>query len=163
MRLQGIKESLPRPAWLGIWTLPMLLALFTMAFCDGNRGVLYVSTAIIGMSSGALSSVAVVTSSELFGILHCTVNHNILLSTVAIGSIVFDEMAEMLYDRYATVETSNMNSHGLLCVGRDCFATTFVVWGCVCLLGILVNVILVLRTRNLYKFLYCMQNNNTSL
>jgi hypothetical protein len=95
-----------------------------MAFCDGNQGVLYIRVAtIIGMSSGALTSVAVVTLSELFGILHCSVNHNILLSTVAIASFISDEMAEMVYDGHG-----NMNSNlEMMYMGRDCFATTLCV------------------------------------
>jgi len=98
----------------------MLLAFFSMVLCDGNQGVLYIrATAIIGMSSGALTSVAVVMSTELFGILHCKVNHNILLSTVAIALVIFDQMEEMTCDRH-----DNMNSNlEMLCMGRDCLAT----------------------------------------
>jgi len=103
----------------------MLLAFFSMAFCDGNQGVLYIRTAaIIGMPSGALTSVAFVTSSELFRILHCSVNHNILLSIVAIASFIFHEMAEMLYDHHG-----NMNSNlEMMCMGRDFLATSVFSW-----------------------------------
>lgn len=146
-----INGGLPRPAWLGIWMLPMLPAFFLMAFNDGKQWVLYTCTAIIGTSAGAITSVAVPTSSELFGLQSFGVNHNILISNIAFGSLLFGDMAGLVYDRS---EKSNPGLAHDLCVGKDCYAKTFFAWGCVCSFGLFLNVILCLRTRKLYRSLY---------
>lgn len=148
---KGMNGCLPRPAWLGIWMLPMLPAFFLMAFSDDKQWVVYICTAIIGTSAGAITSVAVPTSSELFGMQRFGVNHNILISNIAFGSLLFGDMAGLVYDRS---EKSNPGAGHDLCVGTDCYAKTFLAWGCVCSFGLFLNVILCLRTRKLYQSLY---------
>ena len=149
--LQRINGSLPRPAWLGIWMVPMLPAFVLMAFWGERQWVLYLCTAIIGTSAGAITTVAVPTSSELFGMEHFSVNHNILISNISLGSLLFGNMAGLVYDHS---QKSNPGAGHDLCVGLDCYAKTFLAWGCVCTFGLVLNVILSLRTRKLYKFLY---------
>lgn len=149
---------LPRPAWLGIWMLPMLPAFFLMAFNEEKQWVLYTCTAIIGTSAGAITSVAVPTSSELFGLQSFGVNHNILISNIAFGSLLFGDMAGLVYDRS---QKSNPGTGHDLCVGKDCYAKTFFAWGCVCSFGLFLNVILCLRTRKLYRSLY-LKHTSTS-
>eukprot|EP01018_Ginkgo_biloba_P020573 Gb_01515 [translate_table: standard] len=156
---KNINRGLPRPAWLGIWMMPMVLAFFLLAFSDPRGGILYACTAIIGTSAGAITSVAVPTSSELFGMERFGVNHNILISNIAFGSLLFGDMAGLVYDQSASSLDMN-SSHGVtedgrhLCLGKDCYAKTFMAWGCVCLFGLVLCVILSLRTRRLYKALH---------
>lgn len=142
---------LPRPAWLGIWMVLMLPSFFLMAFWGEKQWVLYLCTAIIGTSAGAITSVAVPTSSELFGMERFGVNHNLLISNIAFGSLLFGDMAGLVYDRS---QKSNPGAGHDLCVGIDCYAKTFLAWGCVCAFGIFLNGVLCFRTRKLYKSLY---------
>eukprot|EP00253_Pinus_taeda_P016134 PITA_16134 len=143
--------GLPRPAWLGIWMTLMLPTFFLMAVWGETQWVLYLCTAIIGTSAGAITSVAVPTSSELFGMERFGVNHNLLISNIAFGSLLFGDMAGLVYDRS---EKSNPGAGHDLCVGMDCYAKTFLAWGGVCAFGLFLNVILCLRTRKFYKSLY---------
>ena len=131
--------------------VPMLPAFTLMAFWGERQWVLYICTAIIGTSAGAITSVAVPTSSELFGMEGFSVNHSILISNISLGSLLFGNMAGLVYDRS---QKSNRGAGHDLCMGIDCYAKTFLAWGCVCTFGLVLNVILSLRTRKLYKFLY---------
>ncbi|KAH9326210.1 hypothetical protein KI387_006388, partial [Taxus chinensis] len=117
---QSMTRGFPRPAWLGIWTLPLVPALFMLAFLDQKQSVLYGSTAIIGTCAGAITSVAVPTSSELFGMEHFGVNHNILISNIAFGSLLFGGVAGVVYDRSAS-SSSSSSSTATTCLGRACY------------------------------------------
>ncbi|XP_020592586.1 protein NUCLEAR FUSION DEFECTIVE 4-like [Phalaenopsis equestris] len=64
-----------------------------------SNAALFVSTAIIGLGSGAISSIAVSVSSELFGQENFSVNHNIVISNIPIGSFFFGSIAALIYDR----------------------------------------------------------------
>lgn len=50
---------------------------------------LYVSTDIIGVCNGAITTIAVSTTTELFGTNNLSVNHNVLVANTPIGSFVY--------------------------------------------------------------------------
>ncbi|XP_056162703.1 protein NUCLEAR FUSION DEFECTIVE 4-like [Syzygium oleosum] len=80
---------------------------------------LYVSTAIIGICTGAITSISVATTTELFGTKNFGVNHNILVTNIPIGSFVFGYAAALLY-------RSRRGGDGK-CMGMECYSTTFVI------------------------------------
>lgn len=103
---------------------------------------LYASTAIVGTCTGAITSVAVSATSELFGTKHFGVNHNILVSNIPVGSLCFGYFAAFLYQREAGARGSQT------CKGASCYQETFTVWGITCVLGTLLCVVLYLRSRS---------------
>ncbi|PIA58067.1 hypothetical protein AQUCO_00500179v1 [Aquilegia coerulea] len=107
---------------------------------------LYISTAIIGVCTGAISSIAVATTTELFGTKNFNVNHNILVANIPIGSFCFGYLAAILYQKEAFNHGGNAN-----CMGYDCYKNTFLIWGAICTVGTLLSYILYYRTRRFYK------------
>ncbi|KAK8925888.1 hypothetical protein KSP39_PZI018585 [Platanthera zijinensis] len=95
-----------------------------------SNAALLVSTAIIGLCSGAISSIAVSVSAELFGHENFGVNHNIVIANIPIGSFVFGTIAAVIY-----------------CVGTKCYRNTFIIWGCICSIGTVLSFVLFSRTR----------------
>jgi MFS family permease len=159
-------RPLPRPGWMGIFMVPMVAAFFLLRFVNPTgSGVLYVSTAIVGTSVGAISAIAIPISSEMFGMKSFGVNHNILVTNIAFGSLLFGEVAGIIYDDSSS--SSGMDKHlrdsadWHLCMGRRCFEKTFLVWGCVCLFGIVLCIVLCMRTRELYESIHKKQCHET--
>lgn len=164
-------RPLPRPGWMGIWMLPMVAAFLMLGLSNStNKGILCVSTAIVGTSVGAITSIAIPTSSEMFGMKRFGVNHNILITNIAFGSLLFGEIAGIFYDHSAShggtdksasfrMDTQQRETARHLCMGRQCFGKTFILWGCVCLFGLVLCIILCIRTRELYESIHKKQYN----
>jgi len=101
---------------------------------------LYLSTAVIGTCTGAITSVAVSATSELFGTKNFGVNHNVVVTNIPVGSLCFGYFAAYLYQRGAR------GSHR--CIGAGCYQETFVVWGATCAVGTLLCAVLYARSRS---------------
>lgn len=112
---------------------------------------LYIGTAVIGVCTGAISSISVLTTTELFGTKNFSVNHNVLVANIPIGSFLFGYLAAILYRK----EGSSGSGVGYLlegkCMGTKCYRTTFLIWGFVALLGTVLALILYVRTRKFYS------------
>ncbi|KAL6002983.1 hypothetical protein ACLOJK_023205 [Asimina triloba] len=106
---------------------------------------LYISTAVIGVCTGAITSIAVSTTTELFGPKNFSVNHNIIVANIPIGSFVFGFLAALLYQSQGKKQIN-----GGKCLGFECYKETFVIWGCFCSLGTILSLILYMRTRKTY-------------
>lgn len=104
---------------------------------------LYTSTAIIGVCTGAITSIAVSTTTELFGTKNFSVNHNVVVANIPIGSFLFGYSAAILYRKEG-------HAHGK-CMGMECYSNTFIIWGCFCLFGTFLAFMLHLRTRKFYS------------
>ncbi|XP_027091007.1 protein NUCLEAR FUSION DEFECTIVE 4 [Coffea eugenioides] len=131
-----------RPASIALTMIPLSGAFFLLLM--GNNLSLYISTAIIGTCTGAITSISVPTTTELFGAKNFGVNHNILVTNIPVGSFVFGDLAAILYKNQETAADGS-------CMGVKCYETTFIIWGSLCLLGTLLAVILHARTRKFYS------------
>ncbi|MED6175903.1 hypothetical protein PIB30_082731 [Stylosanthes scabra] len=141
------KSRISRPACMVALTAPISCAFFLLQ--NSTEISLYISTAVIGVCTGAITSIAVSTTTELFGTKHFSVNHNVVVANIPMGSFIFGYSAAILYRKEG--HNSNItNGHGQ-CMGMDCFATTFKIWGCFCFLGTFLALILHARTRNFYS------------
>lgn len=109
-----------------------------------NDHALYISTAVIGVCSGAITSIAVSTTTELFGTKHFSVNHNVVVANIPMGSFLFGHSAALLYRK------EGRDGHGK-CMGMDCYHNTFIIWGSFCCLGTFLALILHARTRKFYS------------
>ncbi|KAK4274886.1 hypothetical protein QN277_018051 [Acacia crassicarpa] len=104
---------------------------------------LYMSTAIIGVCTGAITSLSVSTTTELFGTKNFSVNHNIVVTNIPIGSFVFGYLAAQIYHKEQGEDGK--------CIGMECYRTTFIIWASLCFFGTLLALILHARTRKFYS------------
>ncbi|CAK9164118.1 unnamed protein product [Ilex paraguariensis] len=131
-------------ASMAVMMKPMAGAFFVLL--DKTDVCLYISTAIIGVCTGAITSISVSTTTELFGTENFGVNHNVLVTNIPIGSFLFSDLAALFYKK----EDDDHHGNGR-CMGMKCYQKIFVIWGSLCLLGILPALILHARTRKLYS------------
>lgn len=115
---------------------------FLLLASSGSSLALHIGTALIGWSSGFIFAAAVSITSELFGPNSVGVNHNILITNIPIGSLLYGFLAAQIYD--ANTETS------MLCMGRQCYFWTFITWACLSVLGVASSILLFLRTKHAY-------------
>ncbi|KAF5185588.1 Nuclear fusion defective [Thalictrum thalictroides] len=138
------KYMVSRTGSIAILTTLMAGAFYLLL--DKHNISLYISTAIIGVCTGAITSFAVSTTSELFGTKNFNVNHNILVVNIPIGSFCFGYLAAVLYQIEALKHGGNTK-----CMGHDCYYNTFLIWGTICTVGTLLSYILYYRTRRFYR------------
>ncbi|KAB1225707.1 hypothetical protein CJ030_MR1G008912 [Morella rubra] len=134
------KYTLSRPASIVALMAPTTGAFFLLV--NNTNLSLQISTATIGVSSGAITSIAVSLTTELFGTKNFAVNHNVVVANIPVGSFLFGYMAALLYRK---------EGHGAgRCLGMECYRTTFVIWGSLCFVGTSLALVLYARTRKLY-------------
>ncbi|KAF0889627.1 hypothetical protein E2562_030113 [Oryza meyeriana var. granulata] len=148
------KVSFARTGWLAAALVPMPMAFLLMwKLHDINTFV--AGTAVIGLSSGFIFAAAVSVTSELFGPNSIGMNHNILITNIPLGSLLYGQIAALVYDanglKMPVIDKRNgMIDTMVVCMGAKCYSTTFFVWGCITLLGLVSSIILFLRTRTAY-------------
>ncbi|CAM6040907.1 unnamed protein product [Sphagnum compactum] len=158
---------LPRPILMAAAQAGMALGHVLLAIaCPGS---LYIGSLLVGLGYGSHWSVVPATASELFGLKNFGILYNVLCVANPVGSLVFSGLiAGTLYDREAqkqrglnTLANSVANHQlattvddALLCEGAICFQETLFIMTGACLLGIVLNLVLVARTRPVYITLY---------
>jgi MFS family permease len=133
--------NLSRTASMASLMAPMSVAFFVLL--HPTHILLYASTAVIGTCTGAITSVAVSATSELFGTKHFGVNHNVLVANIPLGSLCFGYLAAFLYQKGA--------HGGNQCLGAACYRDTFVLWGAMCAVGTALCTVLYARSRDLAR------------
>ncbi|KAH9617959.1 hypothetical protein KSS87_008535, partial [Heliosperma pusillum] len=113
---------------------------------------LQTGTALIGLSSGFIFAAAVSITSETFGPSSVGVNHNILITNIPIGSLLYGVLAAVVYDSNSgSTHKISMVTDIVICMGRQCYYWTFMWWGCLSVLGVVSSILLFLRTRHDYQ------------
>ncbi|CAI0399634.1 unnamed protein product [Linum tenue] len=138
--------KISRPASIAALMAPMAAAFFLLVInttASFNHVALYVSTAVIGVCTGAITSISVSTTSDLFGTANFSLNHNIVVANIPLGSFAFGYLAAFFYHREG--------GGGGKCMGMLCYRDTFVIWGSLCGFGTLLALVLHARTRKLYS------------
>ncbi|KAI9092271.1 hypothetical protein K1719_027771 [Acacia pycnantha] len=138
-----------RTGWLTIGLIPTPVAFFLLAASD-SAVALSIGTALIGLSSGFIFAAAVSVTSELFGPNNVSVNHNILITNIPIGSLLYGFLAAVVYDANAHHSTHPIVSDIEVCMGMQCYFWTFMWWGCISLIGLASSVLLFIRTKHAY-------------
>ncbi|KAA8515752.1 hypothetical protein F0562_018637 [Nyssa sinensis] len=144
------KVYFARTGWFALALVPTPMAFLWLAL-SGSQTALSAATSMIGLSSGFVFSAAVSITSELFGPNSAGVNHNILITNIPIGSILYGLLAAIVYD--ANIRSSKevvFMGGSMVCMGRGCYFETFVWWGCISLLGLASSFLLFLRTKTAY-------------
>ncbi|XP_065851740.1 protein NUCLEAR FUSION DEFECTIVE 4-like [Euphorbia lathyris] len=145
------KVYFARTGWLAVAIVPMPIGLFLLVL-TGSKEALYGCTCLVGLSSGFVFAAAVSITSELFGPNSAGVNHNILITNIPIGSLVYGLFAAIVYDSNAGSRSLLQTLVGveMVCMGRQCYMTTFIAWTCISLVGVVSGFVLFLRTRPAY-------------
>ncbi|GKU95969.1 hypothetical protein SLEP1_g9258 [Rubroshorea leprosula] len=138
-----------RTGWLTVALLPTPIAFFLLA-ASGSSVALHVGTALIGWSSGFIFAAAVSITSDLFGPNSVGVNHNILITNIPIGSLVYGLLAALVYDANIGSGLMGGDTESAVCMGRRCYFLTFLVWGCLSVVGLISSLLLFLRTKHAY-------------
>ncbi|VVA93214.1 unnamed protein product [Arabis nemorensis] len=141
---------LTRTGWFAIALLPTPIAFFLLAVSTSQVTALQTSTALIGLSSGFIFAAAVSITSDLFGPNSVGVNHNILITNIPIGSLLYGFIAASIYEANASPEIRPVVSDSVVCIGRDCYFKTFLFWGFLSLLGLISSLFLYMRTKPVY-------------
>ncbi|GFY90412.1 major facilitator superfamily protein [Actinidia rufa] len=147
------KACFARTGWFAVAIVPTPIAFLLLAL-SGGEAALTAATAMIGLSSGFVFAAAVSITSELFGPNSAGVNHNIIITNIPLGSVLYGLVAALVYD--ANIESSNgavLRGDSMVCMGRKCYFDTFVLWGFMSLLGLASSFLLFLRTRHAYDHL----------
>ncbi|KAL5202406.1 hypothetical protein ABZP36_013358 [Zizania latifolia] len=131
--------SISRTGSMAALMAPMAGAFFLLL--GESDMFLYTSTAVVGTCTGAIASVAVSATSELFGRKNFGVNHNVLVANIPVGSLCFGYFAAFLYQKEAR--------GGSRCVGAACYRDTFLLWGSMCTVGTALCSVLYARSRGL--------------
>ncbi|KAF8052794.1 hypothetical protein N665_1504s0002 [Sinapis alba] len=127
-------------------SLVAMVASFLLLLIDSDIA-LYVSTGMIGIFSGALTSLSVTMTAELFGTKHFGVNHNIVVGSIPIGSFAFGLFAAKIYRDGAAFDGRFEGK----CFGMYCFQTTLIFWGMLCSVAAVLATVLYLRNRKFYS------------
>ncbi|WCJ27694.1 Major facilitator superfamily protein [Euphorbia peplus] len=145
------KVYFARTGWLAVAIVPMPIG-FLLLVLSGSKEALYACTALVGLSSGFVFAAAVSITSELFGPNSAGVNHNILITNIPIGSLVYGLLAAIVYDSNAGSSSFLQRLVGveMVCMGRQCYMITFIAWSCISLVGVVSSFFLFLRTKPAY-------------
>ncbi|CAN1180118.1 Protein NUCLEAR FUSION DEFECTIVE 4 [Linum perenne] len=124
-------------------SISALMALMASAFSllvttrTPQHLTLYLATSIIALSTGAITSIAVSTTTQLFGTANFSINHNVVVSNIPLGSFAYGYLAAFIYHRKA-----GGGGGGGKCIGVECYRDTFVIWGSLCGVGSVLALVL---------------------
>lgn len=161
----------------------MAVAQITMAighflFAMAWPGSMYTGTLLVGLGYGAHWSIIPATASELFGVKNFGALYNFITMANPAGSLVFSVfIAGTLYDREAekqhNIHLPAMTSipdgafrgdtDPLKCMGAECFFLTCMIMVGVCIVAVMLSLILVYRTRNVYRNIYGRKDDRQSI
>ncbi|KAK5843784.1 protein NUCLEAR FUSION DEFECTIVE 4-like [Gossypium arboreum] len=139
------KFGTPRPLWNAASQVLMAIGYIAMALA--LPGSLYIGSILVGICYGVRLTITVPVASELFGLKYYGLLYNILILNLPLGSFLFSGLlAGYLYDAQATV----VDGGGNTCVGAQCYCLVFVIMALTCVVGLGLDVLLAVRTRNVY-------------
>ncbi|MCO5601446.1 hypothetical protein L7F22_055569 [Adiantum nelumboides] len=165
------RYNVPRPLMLTVVLALSCVGHILIAF--PSKGTLYIASVIVGLCFGAQWPIMFAVISELFGLKHYATLYNVAAIASPVGSYFLNvKVAGYLYDRethrqhkkWAMMSTIHAVAPALApapgmvrpggsvaCMGTECFRLAFVIMTIVCGCGSLVSLLLVLRTRKLYR------------
>ncbi|KAL9231839.1 hypothetical protein vseg_007009 [Gypsophila vaccaria] len=140
------KAAIPRPFFNA--ASQILIAVGYVIMAMAIPGSLYFGSIIVGFCYGVRLAITVPTASELFGLKYYGLIYNILILNLPLGSFLFSGLlAGLLYDAEATVTPTGGNE----CFGAHCYRLCFLVMAGACLVGCGLDILMGMRTRDLYK------------
>ncbi|CAH8291414.1 unnamed protein product [Eruca vesicaria subsp. sativa] len=150
-----IKYKFPRPIMLTMILLFSCTGHLLIAF--NVPGGLYVASVIIGFCFGAQWPLLFAIISEVFGLKYYSTLINFGSVASPIGAYLLNvRIAGYLYDKEAEKQHKALGierheGQDLNCMGTACFKLSFIIITVVTLFGVLVSMVLVVRTKKFYK------------
>lgn len=121
---------------------------------------------MVGVGYGAHWAIVPATASELFGLKSFGMLYNFLCIANPAGSLIFSGLiAGTLYDREAEKQQGGSAApdvDALKCEGAVCFRETLFIMTGFCMLGIVLNSILIARTQRVYTMLYAKRRDDVA-
>ncbi|XP_041013841.1 protein NUCLEAR FUSION DEFECTIVE 4-like [Juglans microcarpa x Juglans regia] len=152
------KAGTPRPLWNAAAQVVMAVGYILMALAV--PGSLYIGSIVVGICYGIRLAITVPTASELFGLKYYGLIYNILILNLPIGSFLFSGLlAGILYDMEATTTAGG----GDTCVGAHCYRLVFVVMAVACIVGFGLDIVLSIRSKDVYAKIFASKKSNKSL
>ncbi|PKI34894.1 hypothetical protein CRG98_044740 [Punica granatum] len=143
---------------------PLMLTIILLVSCAGHiliafdiPGGLYIASIIIGFCFGAQWPLLFAIISEVFGLKYYSTLYNFGSVASPVGLYILNvRVTGHLYDREALRQLAvkgleRKKGESLDCSGVKCFQLAFIIITAVTLLGVLVSLILVVRTRKFYR------------
>ncbi|XP_061342139.1 protein NUCLEAR FUSION DEFECTIVE 4-like [Gastrolobium bilobum] len=152
------KAATPRPLWNAASQILMAVGYILMAMA--MPGSLYIGSIVVGICYGVRLAITVPTASELFGLKYYGLIYNILILNLPLGSFLFSGLlAGLLYDMEATATEGGGNT----CVGGHCYRLVFIIMSGACVVGFFLDILLSIRTKNVYNKIYMSKKSKKSL
>ncbi|XP_006838710.2 uncharacterized protein LOC18429361 [Amborella trichopoda] len=147
------KYKFPRPLMLTIVMLFSCVGQILIAF--PFPGSVFIASVIIGLCFGAQWPLLFAIISEIFGLKYYSTLYNFGAVASPVGSYIFNvRVAGHLYDIEAAKQLGGKAlapGVELTCTGNRCFRLSFIIITACTLLGALISIVLVVRTREFYK------------
>ncbi|XP_072956800.1 protein NUCLEAR FUSION DEFECTIVE 4-like [Typha angustifolia] len=147
------KYRFPRPLMLTIILLLSCVGHLLIAF--GVPKSLYLASVLIGFCFGAQWPLLFAIISEVFGLKYYSTLYNFGAVASPIGSYILNvRVTGHLYDREAAKQNRGVVGKArddLTCMGVQCFKLSFLIITAVTVLGAIVSLVLVWRTRKFYQ------------
>lgn len=151
----GVMSTLPvaRPTFLVAALAIMASALWSLT--AATPAVLFVAVALCGLCFGSFWSFAPLAVGELFGEKNSGTIYGAVGTSPAVGSFFLNTlMTGRVYDAHARMPPPSPEGvlpTGPLCEGPLCFRLTFQISSATALVGMLLAIVLLRRTRHMYK------------
>ncbi|KAI5346035.1 PREDICTED: NUCLEAR FUSION DEFECTIVE [Prunus dulcis] len=149
------KYKCPRPL---MFTFSLFLSCIGHLLIAFNvRNGLYIASIITGFCFGGVWPLLFSIISEIFGLKHISTLNNVGAMACPLGSYLLNvKVTGYLYDREAERQLRALGlerkpGEELNCSGGQCFKLPFIIITAVTLLGVLVSLVLVFRTRKFYN------------
>ncbi|XP_057800575.1 protein NUCLEAR FUSION DEFECTIVE 4-like [Salvia miltiorrhiza] len=159
----------PRPIALAVAQGFLAIGHFLFAF--GWPGSMYIGTLLVGLGYGAHWAIVPAAASELFGLKKFAALYNFLTLANPAGSLIMSGvLASSIYDSEAEKQAHGQNyihrgisfsfssflraEESLKCKGTVCFFLTSLILSGLCVVAIILSLILVHRTKPVYRNLY---------
>ncbi|KAJ1270663.1 hypothetical protein BS78_06G069000 [Paspalum vaginatum] len=160
----------PRHAALAV--AQILIAAAHFLFAMAWPGTMYIGTFLVGLGYGAHWAIVPPAISELFGIKHFGAMYNFLTLANPMGSLIFSGLiTSALYDYEAEKQAHQRKVTGLpslkllhtagvladdplKCEGAVCFFVSSLIMSVLCVIGAVLSLIIVYRTKRVYAHLY---------
>ncbi|CAM0913406.1 unnamed protein product [Alopecurus aequalis] len=112
---------------------------------SGLPASLYIGSVLVGLCYGSQWSLMPTITSEIFGLNHfATIFYTVAVASPVGSYILSVRVIGYIYD--------NETPRGeLACIGKHCFALSFMIMTCVCVFGSAVALVLFIRTRKFYR------------
>lgn len=150
--------AVPRPFWNAASQILMSMGYIIMAVAV--PGSLYIGSIVVGLCYGIRLAVTVPTLSELFGLKYFGLIYNVVILNLPLGSFLFSGLlAGYLYDAEATTTADGGNT----CIGSHCYRLVFVIMAVTSLVGCVLDILLTIKTKPLYKKICASKNARRTL